>query len=243
MAGYADLHLAESRLSRAEAMAREIEADISSGVLTTGDRLGTKEDLRQRFGVAMATVNEAVKLLHTRGLLEARSGPGGGIFAASPAARMRHGPLIMGFEWVKATLPEYRQVRYALEPLVYRDAAFKHSAADIRALGRIVDRMQTHHGDLRAYLSDNTAFHRSVATMVENVPLRSIYVTLLDFFEDAVLKIDELRVVTRENIDVHRALVVAIDNGEGPELEAAIERHNRQMLAQAMFVSPARGAG
>jgi GntR family transcriptional repressor for pyruvate dehydrogenase complex len=234
-----DLHLAESRLSRAAALAREIEGDISAGIVTTGERLGTKEDLRQRFGVAMATVNEAVKLLDARGLVEARSGPGGGIFAASPAARMRRGPLIMGFEWVKATLPEYRQVRWALEPLVYREAASHHTASDIRALDTIVDRMHAHRSDLRSYLSDNTAFHRSVATMVDNVPLRSIYVTLLDFFEDAVMRVDELQVITQENIDVHRDLVVAIDGGAGRELEAAIEHHNRQMLAQGMFDSAA----
>jgi DNA-binding FadR family transcriptional regulator len=235
MTAEVDLRLAESRLSRAAALAREVAGDISAGVVTTGERLGTKDDLRRRFGVAVATVNEAVKLLDARGLVEARSGPGGGIFVASPAARMRQGPLIMGFDWVKATLPEYRQVRSALEPLVYREAAFHPTASEIRDLDTIVEQMQAHRRDLRAYLGDNTAFHRRVATMVRNVPLRSIYVTLLDFFEDAVLRVDERRVVSQENIDVHRDLVAAIDNGTGPELEAAIEHHNRQMLAQAMF--------
>src|SRR5437016_4565048 len=115
--------LQNSRLSRAEALAREIEEEISAGVLNTGDRLGTKDDLRQRFSVAVATVNEAVKLLDTRGLVEARPGPGGGVFVASPASRKRSGPMIMGFEWSEANVDDYHEVRGVLEPLIYPPAA------------------------------------------------------------------------------------------------------------------------
>ena len=79
--------LQSSRLSRAEALAREVEEEIAAGILSTGDRLGTKDDLRLRFNVAVATVNEAIKLLDARGLVEARPGPGGGVFVASPASR------------------------------------------------------------------------------------------------------------------------------------------------------------
>src|ERR687885_440239 len=76
-----------SRVPRAEAVARDLEAEILGGRLTPGDRLGTKDDLRQRFGVAVATVNEAVRLLETRGLIEARPGPGGGVFVAASSVR------------------------------------------------------------------------------------------------------------------------------------------------------------
>src|SRR6202035_5408002 len=115
--------LQSSRVSRAEALAREIEEEVSAGVLNTGDRLGTKDDLRQRFNVAVATVNEAVKLLDTRGLVEARPGPGGGVFVASPASRRRGGPMILGFQWTDATMADYHEVRNALEPIIYRHAA------------------------------------------------------------------------------------------------------------------------
>src|ERR671933_1664313 len=77
-----------SRVPRAEAVARDLEAEIFGGRLTPGDRLGTKDDLRRRFRVAVATVNEAVRLLETRGLVEARPGPGGGVFVAASSARV-----------------------------------------------------------------------------------------------------------------------------------------------------------
>ena len=73
-----------ARVSRAELVARELEREIGDG-LQAGERLGTKDDLRKRFRVAGATVNEALRLLEMRGLVEpalvcerARVGPTGG---------------------------------------------------------------------------------------------------------------------------------------------------------------------
>jgi DNA-binding FadR family transcriptional regulator len=65
--------LLAARVSRAELVARELEREIVDD-RQAGERLGTKDDLRKRFGVAVATVNEAVRLLETRGLIEARPG-------------------------------------------------------------------------------------------------------------------------------------------------------------------------
>jgi DNA-binding FadR family transcriptional regulator len=222
-------------------MARELEDQISSGTLTTGDRLGTKEDLRQHFNVAVATVNEAIKLLDTRGLVEVRSGPGGGVFVAAPGARMRQGPLIMGFKWAEATVADYQEVRTALEPLVVQHAARHHSNADLRALNQIVDRMEAHLGDPAAYVRLNTAFHRRVAKLSPNPPLRSLYVTLLDFFEHAQQQIEHLpESIDPRNIGVHRQLLAAIESGDARELTAAMKRHDENRLALGLFRNPSR---
>jgi DNA-binding FadR family transcriptional regulator len=233
--------LRNARLSRAEALAREVEEEISTGVLTTGDRLGTKDDLRQRFNVAVATVNEAVKLLDTRGLVEARPGPGGGVFVASPASRTRRGPMLMGFEWNQASMADYHEVFSALEPIVYRHAARHRTVADIRALRSILASMAAHLDQARAYARYNTAFHRRIAKLSPNAPLRSIYVTLLDFFENERV-VDDLPVTVHPaDVDVHRQLVDAIEQGEAPELESAIRRHDSHRLNLGRF-EPATGA-
>jgi DNA-binding FadR family transcriptional regulator len=233
--------LQNSRLSRAAALAREIEEEISAGVLSTGDRLGTKDDLRQRFNVAVATVNEAVKLLDTRGLVEARPGPGGGVFVASPASRMRSGPMFMGFEWTEASMADYHEVRNALEPIIYHHAARHRTEADIRALRSILASMAAHLDQPRAYARHNTAFHRRIAKLSPNAPLRSMYVTLLDFFENDLAVEDLPDAVHPDNIDVHRQLVDAIGQGDVPELELAIRRHDSHRLNLGMF-KPATGA-
>jgi DNA-binding FadR family transcriptional regulator len=227
--------LQNSRLSRAEALAREIEGQISAGVLNTGDRLGTKDELRQRFNVAVATVNEAVKLLDTRGLVEARPGPGGGVFVASPASRRRGGPMILGFQWTDATMADYHEVRNALEPIIYRHAARDRKDSDIRALRAILAEMATHLDQPLAYVRLNTAFHRCVATLSRNAPLRSLYLTLLDFYENDLEITDLPPVLNADNVEVHRQLVDAIERGERTGLEAAILRHDNHRVALGMF--------
>src|SRR3954468_545447 len=80
--------LLASRVPRAEGVARDLEAQILGDGSAPGERLGTKDDLRQRFGVAVATINEAVRLLERRGLVEARPGPGGGLFVTRSSVRV-----------------------------------------------------------------------------------------------------------------------------------------------------------
>src|SRR5687767_13449581 len=87
----------ETRTSRAEIVARRLEAAIADGTIAVGERLGTKEDLRRRYNVAAGTLNEAIRLLQIRGLVEARPGPGGGLFAAAPSAKARLSHLVLGF--------------------------------------------------------------------------------------------------------------------------------------------------
>jgi DNA-binding FadR family transcriptional regulator len=231
--------LPSSRLSRAEALAREIEGEISTGVLTSGDRLGTKDDLRQRFNVAVATVNEAIKLLDTRGLVEARPGPGGGVFVASPAARLRNGPMIMGFEWTGASMTDYQEVRSALEPLIYQHAVARRADSDIRALRAIVASMAACLDDPPAYARYNTSFHRRIAKLSPNAPLRSLYVTLLDFFENDVAAGELPPAVHPDNVEVHRQLVDAIETGDEQEVTRAVSVHDNHRRRLGMFQAAA----
>src|ERR687885_1807996 len=136
-----------SRVPRAEAVARDLEAEILGEGLTPGERLGTKDDLRQRFGVAVATVNEAVRLLEMRELIEARPGPGGGVFVANSSVRVALKRPRLAATWGAARFSDCMAVRNALEPLVCRDAAAHHTEEDMRALQRLHGKMERHAND------------------------------------------------------------------------------------------------
>ena len=228
--------LQSSRLSRAEALAREIEEEIAAGILSTGDRLGTKDDLRLRFNVAVATVNEAIKLLDARGLVEARPGPGGGVFVASPASRKRGGPMIMAAEWAGAGLDDYIEVRAALEPPIYSHAMRYRTEADVRALRAIVASMAAHLDQPRAWARYNTAFHRRVARLCPNVPLRSFYVTLLDFYEQDLVEAQGMPdALNPGNAEVHQRLVDAIEARDSALLAAVAHDHDTSQLELGVF--------
>jgi len=143
--------------------------------------------------------------------------------------------MFMGFEWAEARMADYHEIRSALEPVIYHHAAQRRTAADIRALRSILASMSAHLDQPRAYARYNTAFHRRVASLTPNVLLRSMYVTLLDFFENDVAADNLPATVHPDNIDVHRQLIDAIEQGEAPELEAAIRRHDSHRLNLGMF--------
>jgi DNA-binding FadR family transcriptional regulator len=209
-----------------------VETEIMDEVVAAGVRLGTKEDLRQRFGVALATINEAVRLLEMRGLVEARPGPGGGVFAANGSARMALSHSTMRFKGGSG-FSEYLAVRDALEPLICREAARNHDAGDIRALERILDRMRRQLEDSHAYMRLNYRLHRRIAKMSRNAPLHRMYLMLLDSMEAEMERAELEDFDGPAHLADHLELVAAIDGGEGEELETAIARQSPSYMAPA----------
>ena len=221
-----------ARVSRAELVARELEREIAGG-LQAGARLGTKDDLRKRFRVAVATINEAVRLLETRGLIEARPGPGGGVFVARAATRIAMSHVVLGFKTGSTSYEECLELRDALEPLIDRHAARYHRARDIRELKRIVRSMQASVDDPAAFFKCNWELHRRIAELCRNGPLRSMYLALIDFLEFNVDRAEFSNFDGAAMVAVHRDLVEAIDAGEGPQLDAAVAAHRPTTTAES----------
>ena len=211
-------------MSRAEALARRLETEITTRALPAGERLGTKGELRQRFGVAVATMNEAVRLMEARGLVAARPGPGGGVFVSAPEDRMRASHTLLGFDWEHATLGDCLELRDALEPLISSKAAEARTARDVEELTARLDEMIAAGDDVERYLHANWAFHRKIGSICRNTPLRSVYLTIVDFM-DSGLEDLPFAGATEEDIAVHRGLLEAIAAGSPEAAVEAARRH------------------
>jgi DNA-binding FadR family transcriptional regulator len=227
MARRLDEELGPTRISRAEGLARRVEEEIVHDKLNAGQRLGTKEDLRKRFGVAAATINEALRLLETRGMIEARPGPGGGVFVAAHSSRVRLNGVVLGFKVSDAPFSDALALRNALEPLVCTEAAKNCGPRDAKALRRLVARLQTMVDDPIGFLEVNWDLHRKLAEMGGNAPLEMLYLTLLDYVQEGIEDVAPQSEVFngRENLEIHRELVEAIIAGEPKSLRRAVERH------------------
>lgn len=224
MAAYGHTARFDSRVTRAEALARTLESEIVSASLAPGERIGTKEDLRQRFGVAAATITEAVNLMQMRGLVVARPGPGGGVFVKNPSTRVGVSQLVLGLDWGNATLADCVEVRNALEPVICRHAARDHTEPDIRALAEIIETMGASAGDPRAYFKVNWQFHRTLASICKNAPLQSIYLVVCDLLESGLSDL-EFEVIEPERVTVHRRLLDAIAARDQDAVAAALHAH------------------
>lgn len=215
------------RISRAEELARRLEQEIVNRGLPAGERLGTKEEIRGEYGYAVATVNEALRLLETKGLIEARPGPGGGMFVASPSSRVRLNHLVLGFKANDAPFEDCLAVRNALEPLVIREAWAHCTAADAKALRRIVARMRKQSSTPAEFLGPNWDLHRRMAKMGRNAPLKTLYLTLLDFVDDGLSDVtSDAGFDAEESVEVHEELVEAVIADDPKRLARAIESHS-----------------
>lgn len=237
--------LAESSVSRAEAVARRLGEMIVAQSMPAGHRLGTKEDLRQQFGVAVGTVNEAVRLLETRGLVRTRPGPHGGIFVDDPTPQMRLSHLVLGLRTGPVSVEDCLNVRNALEPLVAVSVATSATDVEIGELREIVARMGEHLSDAPGYLEWNWRLHQRMAELSGNPLLSGIYLALLDYLRESVQGVapdEEFAKTSRKNLALHEALVEALASRDLARASRAAQRHTP--LAEAVVHNePSAAAG
>ena len=219
--------------SRAATLADEIEMTIVAGDIPSGERLGTKDDLRRRYDVAYGTLNETLRILQQRGYVTSRTGPGGGLFAMIPTSsdRLRH--LLSGFPET-GTLQDCAEVRHALEEAVTSDATRSRTRSDIAELRKILKRMAATTDDAPSYLHENWQLHRRIAECCRNRVLANLYITLLDANEPGpgVVIPDRHRVAhAADNLVAHTELIDAIASG-------SIERAREAVVSHEAFFAP-----
>ncbi|MFZ0972990.1 MAG: FCD domain-containing protein [Solirubrobacteraceae bacterium] len=134
--------------------------------------------------------------------------------------------VVFGFRTGTTSYEECLELRDALEPLVDSHAARFHRARDIRELKRILRSMEASVNDSAAFIKCNWALHRRIAEICRNGPLRHIYLAQIDFLEFSIDRAELSDFDGAAIVTIHRDLVEAIDAGEGPELDAAIEAHH-----------------
>lgn len=211
---------------RAERLARAIERHIEEGELGAGTRLGTKREIKETHKVALATVNEALRLLEMRGIVDLRPGPGGGVFVTKPSADVRLSHLVLGFKGGSASMEECLAVRNALEYLVAADAGRHHKAKDLRDCRKILATLTASQDDPIEFLTAIWTLHRRIVEISPNELLRNLYTTLLDVVQSDLRRVASDDIFNaEETIAVHCDLVDAIATRDPAVIRVAVNRH------------------
>jgi DNA-binding FadR family transcriptional regulator len=220
--------ISDERMSRSEVVAQQVSELIAKQKVAPGARLGRKSDLQAQFGVAASTLNEAIRLLESRGLVEAKPGPQGGIFVAQPTAQIRLSHLILGLDDDSLSVADGLEIRSALEIPLAVHAAKSADRESLTRLDAIIERMGELQDDAAEYLRQNWQLHEEIAKMSSNTLLRTIYVSLLDTARSALRDVapdSQFRETWRENWTLRRELVDAIASGSPGRARIAAERH------------------
>ncbi|MGV9293883.1 FadR/GntR family transcriptional regulator [Amycolatopsis sp. NPDC003676] len=216
--------------SRAERVAKAIADQARS--MEPGSRLGTKEAVRAKCKVSVGTFNEGLRLAHSRGVVDVRPGPGGGLFVAQPSPMVRLGNAVLALDSTGQDVAYALRMRNALESLVIDDAVRFASGRDRRRLGSLLKPMRNavDEDDPLAYLQANWALHAAIAEISPSPILRSVYLALLDVIQNHTVAVISEGPGTigqmADRLKLHEELVDAIVNRDADRAAELAGRHS-----------------
>ena len=122
------------RRSRPVQLADTIKEWVVEHQLKAGDRLPGEAELIESHGRSKGTVREAMRILEAQGLVETRTGPGGGSFVAEVSPDRAQSLLANFFYFRDLSIKDIYQIRKLLEPEVAATLAGKLSDEQLAAL-------------------------------------------------------------------------------------------------------------
>lgn len=200
-----------SRTRVSENLARRIKRQISSGKLTSGEKLPAEREMARRYQTSRVSVREAYRSLEELGLLTIRRGADGGAFIAEPGHDAVQRSLSLVLRLGRTSHQELTEARLLIEPPIARLAARRARPEDLVKLKRVVERQEAALARKGHFRGHSLTFHRTVAECARNLPLATLMNSLADLTLEIVSVIDTLRPVKEGICRFHRAIYEAIE--------------------------------
>lgn len=181
-----------------------VRGDLAPGVAI----LETK--LSKELGISRTPLREALKLLAAEGLLELRSNRSAQIAPLRPVE-----------------IDEIFEVISAIEGIAAQLAASRMTNPELRRLGQLQDRMETHHeeGRLDDYFKINQEIHSFIIVCAKNAVLKSTHDTLLARAERARYFALSSRSRWDDSVLEHRQILKALEIRDGNAAARALTQH------------------
>ncbi|UOQ59570.1 FCD domain-containing protein [Leucobacter rhizosphaerae] len=211
-----------------------IEREAREGDLLPGHFVGTKKELLERFGVAPATLGEAIRVLRNRGVITVKPGPGGGIFLAAQSPITRLGHSLIQLEATDASVEDCLGITDSLDQEVVRDAVRYRTAQDAADLAAMLVELERVWGDTDLAQPLNWRLHKRIAEITPNRILSIVYTNVVDYILthlDGVPNAPGFSSTSEDRLDVHRRLVQGIVD---QDLDTALDavRDHRTVLSR-----------
>ncbi|WP_246837661.1 FadR/GntR family transcriptional regulator [Salinicola sp. MH3R3-1] len=217
-----------SQESLSRQIARQLEALITQGRISVGDKLPTESQLCDMFGVSRTAVREAIAHLKSMGLVETRRGIGTRVLRSAPEHQ---------FPARRISANTVEDILHVLELRMTLDSQAASLAAERRTPENVAAMQAAHEQFLAACDSGSQArhedyvFHRAIVEATHNPFFVSLYdqlnegaiprTKLLSVELDPEAVSYYLERVAREHADILQAIV----NGEAETARDAMYRH------------------
>jgi DNA-binding FadR family transcriptional regulator len=209
-----------------EPIVEQLEAMMTSGLLSPGDELPSERDLMEQFGVGRPSVREALFALQRRGLIRIRNGerpevtrPTARALIEELSGAARH--MLAGSDGSK----DFQGARVIIEASLARHAARHATIDDVARLAEALRRNEAAVGSYRAFSETDVAFHRAITRIARN--------PIFDALQEATsVWLAEQRLISTRDpaaeaaaVRAHRRIFAAIKAGNADAAEEAMHHH------------------
>lgn len=222
---------APAELRAYQVVLAHIEAGILDGTYRKGDLLPPERDLAAQLNVGRSAVREAIRVLHTQGLITASTGRGGGtrLVPAQGDALARIFRLHLAI--AGSGISDLTETRVALERSSAAIAARRIDLATLRELTGTVAAMRQANS-IDEFNDLDTVFHVQLARAVRNDLVADLTVAIREAVREPIRTASELltdwTAFRLTLIADHEQVLEAIAAGDAEEAAAAMEFHIRR---------------
>jgi GntR family transcriptional repressor for pyruvate dehydrogenase complex len=203
-------------------VARKLVGEIRRRRRRPGTQLDSEHLMVEKFGVARATIREALRFLELQGALRIKAGPGGGPVVSVPGADHLASVISLHLQFADASFSSVVDARRAIYPVLASQAAENASRQDIATLHESVSRMRTCVGDAELFRDEARRFLSLVATASGNRVLALLVDALHRMSEDAGAKWDAKQ--RRFALRNYENAIRAIESGKPEEARSIMEK-------------------
>jgi GntR family transcriptional regulator, transcriptional repressor for pyruvate dehydrogenase complex len=218
-------YTALSRRPVTEVITEVITERIRSGSLQPGDKLPAEPELARQLQVGRGSVREAIRTLHTLGVLQVVRGRG--TFVAEPM-HQSHSEQFVGLSSVGgADLAQVLELRIALETAAVSLACVRATEDDLAEMQRRVadHEAAAERGDVHAEHRTDEDFHDSLLQAAHNPNLHSMYRMIVPQMSDFRLETLKLERSSQRFVPGHRDILNGIIARSPRESGNAVARH------------------
>ena len=149
-------------------IARRLVDEIRRRCLRPGTQLAAEHRMVEEFGVARATVREALRFLELQGALRIKAGPGGGPVVSAPGADHLASVLSLHLQFADASFRSVVEARCSIYPVLAAEAAVNATREDIATLHESIARIHANLNDPDLFREEARRFMNLIATASGN---------------------------------------------------------------------------
>jgi DNA-binding FadR family transcriptional regulator len=225
-----------------EYVAEQLRREVALRVIDPAAPLPTERDLAKIFRVSRTTVQRAMTLLESEGLIQRRRGRSGGTFVVGQVTEAPPDALLDAVRRSRPLIVETLVFRSEIEPAAAERAAAEVTANELKAIERAARRSADADEDAE-FMRQDTEMHIAVARASHNRYFLGAVEQIRLVLHDVLPALPESRIWHERTHRQHATILAALRAGDPRAARRAMAAHVRATDASILALLDTLGPG